>query len=33
MLMNEIKYRLGEFIIVEHSGVLLTWVTHIALGA
>jgi hypothetical protein len=33
MLMNEIKYRLGEFIIIEHSGVLLTWVTHIALGA
>ena len=31
--MNEIKYRLGEFIIVEHSGVLLTCVTHIALGA
>lgn len=33
MLMNEIKYKLGEFIIIEHSGVLLTWVTHIALGA
>jgi len=33
MLMNEIKYRLGDFIIIEHSGVLLTWVTHIALGA
>jgi len=33
MLLNEIKYRLGEFIIVDHSGVLLTWVTHIALGA
>jgi len=33
MLMNEIKYRLGEFIIIEHSGVLLTCVTHIALGA
>lgn len=33
MLMNEIKYRLGEFIIIEHRGVLLTWVTHIALGA
>ena len=31
--MNEIKYRLDEFIIIEHSGVLLTWVTHIALGA
>jgi hypothetical protein len=33
MLINEIKYRLDEFIIIEHSGVLLTWVTHIALGA
>jgi hypothetical protein len=33
MLMNEIKYKLDEFIIIEHSGVLLTWVTHIALGA
>jgi hypothetical protein len=33
MLINEIKYRLGEFIIIEHSEVLLTWVTHIALGA
>ena len=33
MMINEIKYRLGEFIIIEHRGVLLTWVTHIALGA
>jgi hypothetical protein len=33
MLINEIKYRLGEFIIIEHNEVLLTWVTHIALGA
>jgi len=33
MVTNEIKYRLGEFIIIEHNGVLLTWVTHIALGA
>ncbi len=33
MLRNEAKYRLGEFIIIEQSGVLLTWVTHIALGA
>jgi hypothetical protein len=32
-LINQIKYRLGEFIIIEHSGVLLTCVTHIALGA
>jgi hypothetical protein len=33
MVTNEIKYRLGEFIIIEHRGVLLTWVTQIALGA
>ena len=33
MVTNEIKYRLGEFIIIENKGVLLTWVTHIALGA
>jgi len=33
MSINEIKYRLGDYIIIEHSGVLLTWVTHIALGA
>ena len=33
MMIDEIKYRLGEFIIIEHRGVLLTWVTHIALGA
>ena len=33
MSINEIKYRLGNFIIIEHRGVLLTWVTHIALGA
>ncbi len=33
MMINEIKYRLGEFIIIEHRGVLLTWVTHIAVGA
>ena len=33
MMINEKKYRLGELIIMEHSGVLLTWVTHIALGA
>jgi hypothetical protein len=33
VLKNEIKYRLGDFIIIEHRGVLLTWVTHIALGA
>ena len=33
MSINESKYRLGDFIIIEHSGVLLTCVTHIALGA
>jgi hypothetical protein len=33
MSINEIKYRLGDYIIIEHSGVLLTWVTHITLGA
>jgi hypothetical protein len=33
MLTNEIKYRLDDFIIIEHGGVLLTWVTHVALGA
>jgi len=33
MLTNEIKYRLGDFIIIEHSDDLLTGVTHIALGA
>jgi hypothetical protein len=32
MLVAENKYRLGEFIIIEHRGVLLTWVTHSALG-
>jgi hypothetical protein len=33
MLINEIKYRLGESILIEHSGVLLTRVTHIPVGA
>ena len=33
MMINENKYRLGEFIIIEHRGVLLTWVTHSALGS
>jgi hypothetical protein len=33
MLIKEIKYRLGEYIIIEHGSVLLTWVSHIALGA
>jgi len=31
-MISEIKYRLGEYIIIEHGSVLLTWVTHIALG-
>jgi hypothetical protein len=30
---SEIKYRLGEYIIIEHGGFLLTWESHIALGA
>jgi len=33
MLISENRYRLNEFIIIEHSGFLLTCVTHIALGA
>ncbi len=33
MLTKEIKYRLGEFIIIEHGDILFTWVMHIALGA
>ncbi len=33
MLIKESKYRLNEFIIIEHGGVLLTWVMHIPLGA
>ncbi|MCG2777516.1 MAG: hypothetical protein L6406_17750 [Desulfobacterales bacterium] len=32
MQISEAKYRLGEFIIIEHGSVLLTWVTHVALG-
>ena len=32
MLIMESKYRLDEFIIIEHGEVLLTWVMHIALG-
>jgi len=29
---SEIKYRLGEYIIIERGGFLLTWESHIALG-
>jgi len=32
MLKNEINYRLDEFIIIERSGVVLTWVKHIPFG-
>ena len=28
----EAKYRLHEYIIIEHGGILLTWVSHTALG-
>jgi hypothetical protein len=30
---NEIRYRLGEYVIIEHGGNLLTWVSHTAIGA
>lgn len=29
----ESRYRLGEYVIIEHGGILLTWASHIALGA
>jgi len=32
MLKNEINYRLDEFIIIERSGVALTWVKHMPFG-
>ena len=32
MLKNEINYRLDEFIIIERSGVVLTWVKHMPFG-
>lgn len=28
----ELKYRLHEYVIIEHEGILLTWVSHTALG-
>lgn len=31
-MISETKYRLGEYIIIEHGNVLLTWVSHIPLG-
>lgn len=33
MATSEIKYRLGEYVIIEHGGILLTWVSHTAIGA
>ncbi|MDK9707593.1 MAG: hypothetical protein OEL83_11150 [Desulforhopalus sp.] len=32
MMTNEKKYRLGEFILTEHGGVFLTWITHMVFG-
>ena len=32
MLKNEINSRLDEFIIIERSGVVQTWVKHISIG-
>lgn len=32
MMTPEIKYRLHEYVIIEHGGILLTWVSHTALG-
>lgn len=32
MLNNEINYRLDEFIIIERSGAVLTWVKHMPFG-
>ncbi len=29
----ENKYRLGEYVIIEQGGILLTWASHVALGA
>lgn len=33
MMTHEIKYRLNEYVIIEHGGNLLTWVSHVAIGA
>lgn len=32
MTTNAKKYRLGEFILTEHGGVFLTWITHMVFG-
>jgi len=32
MITHEVKYRLHEYVIIEHGGILLTWVSHTALG-
>jgi hypothetical protein len=30
---HEIKYRLNEYVIIEHGGISLSWVSHTAIGA
>ncbi len=30
---HETKYRLNEYVIIEHGDILLTWVSHTAIGA
>jgi hypothetical protein len=32
-LIRETRYRLDQLMIIEHGGVLLTWVSHLALGS
>ena len=32
-MISEIKYRLGDYIIIEHDSVLLIWMSHNSLGA
>jgi len=32
MMKNEIRYRLSEYVIIEHSGIMFTWESQIALG-
>ncbi|MCB2184211.1 MAG: hypothetical protein KQH63_19470 [Desulfobulbaceae bacterium] len=32
MTTNGTKYRLGEYIITEHGGILFTWISQVALG-
>lgn len=31
-MINEIQYRLGDYLIIEHGGSVLTWISHVALG-